>query len=193
MKLLTALCIAMLMALTACVDTPANKREIVNSTDKNHQIDNDISAIALAYLTKNRTELGIDDPANDLKIIKITKDEYQTQHVKYAQRFKSIPVWASEIIVHIKGNKVYSANGDIKTIQKDFSVVPKISSTMAEQSAFKSSSGQYVSQLMVLAEENNTAKLTYLVELRSGLSRYMVFVDANNGEVIKELNAMPNT
>ncbi|PIS42660.1 MAG: hypothetical protein COT24_02585 [Candidatus Kerfeldbacteria bacterium CG08_land_8_20_14_0_20_40_16] len=55
---------------------------------------------------------GINNSATDLSMIKETTDELGMKHIRYGQRYSSVPVFGGEIIVHLNNNlTVASANG----------------------------------------------------------------------------------
>lgn len=190
MKLSIIFCVFSFLALSGCADNSVHKPGVLSATPQQTE-KNDLADIAMQYLSDNKVQTGIHNPSRDLQLITTSTDKYQTHHLKYNQLFKNVPVWASELIVHIKNKGVYRVDGKAKRIPEDLTVSPGLSAREAEKSAFNVTDGKYASQLMVLVENNKLARLVYRIQVNSGLKRYVAFVDAHTGDVVKTVNAMP--
>ncbi len=68
--------------------------------------------LAQAFLREHTGLIGIDDPDTELEPVDIVgPDEVGMTHVKFAHREAGLPVFGSELIVHLDGNVVTSVNG----------------------------------------------------------------------------------
>lgn len=68
-------------------------------------------AVAEAFLAKMGARIGIQDPASELRVLTVVADAQGEQHVKFAHFSKGLPVFGSELIVHLKGDTVTWLNG----------------------------------------------------------------------------------
>ncbi len=68
--------------------------------------------VAETFLRDHTSLVGITDPDSELEPIDIIgPDEVGMTHVKFAHREAGLPVFGSELIVHVSGNTVTSVNG----------------------------------------------------------------------------------
>jgi len=77
-------------------------------------------------------------PANDkFETVKLKKDELGMTHLKLQHRYKNVPVWGSELILHSNaGNEIVEVNGQF-TPGLSIDVTPAISSQSALEIALK--------------------------------------------------------
>ncbi len=70
--------------------------------------------IANDFLARHVHELGVQDPAVELSPYASTSDRVGMQHVRYHQMHGGVPVFGSEVLVHLDSNgNVRSANGRV--------------------------------------------------------------------------------
>lgn len=67
--------------------------------------------VARAFLARMTAQTGIRNPAEELQVLSVVRDAQGEQHVKFAHFSKGLPVFGSELIVHLKGDTVTWLNG----------------------------------------------------------------------------------
>jgi Zn-dependent metalloprotease len=69
-------------------------------------------AVARAFIEERRGVFRLDNPAGELEVLEVHADARGMRHVKFAQVYRSLPVWAQEIVVHLRPDgTVYAVNG----------------------------------------------------------------------------------
>ncbi len=136
------------------------------------------------------------NPRQHLNLLEIKRDQYGLQHIKLSQQINGVPIWGGDIIVHIRGNQVYRLDGDVHAPSEKINTDPNITPNKAESIAIDNYATPYKngvvnSSLQILVDDAGAFILAYLVEIKSGLNRFMIFVDALNGKLIKEVDGMP--
>lgn len=58
-------------------------------------------AAALEFLLSREEILGLQDPAGELALKSYSSDELGRRQLRFAQRYKGLPVWPAEILVHV--------------------------------------------------------------------------------------------
>lgn len=184
----TLLSIAFVLVVTAC--KPMATENVPDDTAT--QVVRETST-SVPFVQNNQDSNGTvmtNSDTTGLQLISSDTDELGFRHIRYQQMFKGVPVWQSETIMHInKDNEIYRVDGAIKDIPAAFDVVPVILSEEAASIASESlGSSQWKSsneQLNIAAVNDDRHRLVWLVELKNGLNRKFVLVDAKNGETVK--------
>lgn len=69
-------------------------------------------SVARAFLNAERSVLGIRNPDQELRVLShIDRDSLGMSHVKFAQFHRGLPVFGSELVVHLRGTEITSLNG----------------------------------------------------------------------------------
>jgi len=68
-------------------------------------------AASQKFLMDKKDILKINNPEIELQLINTNTDKKGHSHFKYKQQYKDLPVWASEVVVHVNANDVYCFNG----------------------------------------------------------------------------------
>jgi len=163
-------------------------------------------AIADTFLNQNGKPLGVGSPQVEVLPYEITDDQIEMTHVRFRQYYQGIPVYGSEVVVHLdKEKNVQSVNGNlIPGIQVD--AVPVVSKDEAVTLARKYYAAQFTTpepevlstalQVFSPALLTNTAAKSYylaweihLFEARSHVDQ-VFYVDAKTGGLIYQLDAM---
>lgn len=77
-----------------------------------HAPANDPVAVTFEFLRSQSSRIGITDPDNELEVTDILgPDDLGMTHVRLQHQAMGLPVFGSEMIVHMKGNVVTSMNG----------------------------------------------------------------------------------
>jgi len=104
---------------------------ILNSTDKVNKtaLANTAQkqAAAQKFLFNNKDILKINNPKKELKLTYTNIDKKGLSHFKYKQYYKNIPVWASEVVLHVNANDVYCLNGRYYATPESGNEIPKLS------------------------------------------------------------------
>ena len=185
------------LVFAGCMETAQSQKSSIQKPAESEDGDRILLNIAYDYLRSNIEKYGITDPDRQLSLKGIKKDT-NTQHLKFVQQVNGVPIWGNELIVHIRDKEVYFAQGKIQSSLFKLSVTPQIAAKKAEQIARRhvlddaTISSTTTSQLMILPNATGSGALTYLIEINQGLKRYILFVDALNGHVIKQVDAMPS-
>lgn len=149
----------------------------------------DKSVNGIRFLSENKELFGLKEPDKELKTISEITDELGMTHIKYQQQINGIKIFQGQLVVHFNTDgSIESVNGRyFPTPEMDTN--PKLSSSDAIRIA-KENLGNYKSS-SEKAELNIYSRgvklhLAYSVHLPSYSHPMMtVFVDANNGKVIK--------
>jgi len=88
-------------------------------------------AAAQKFLSNKKGILKINNPEKELKLINTNTDKNGFSHFKFKQIYNHIPVWASEIVVHVNDNKVYCLNGRYHPTPETNNSIPKITTETA--------------------------------------------------------------
>ncbi len=172
------------------------------------------SALATHFLKENKSLLKIERPEEEFMVRTEEQDDLGMTHIRMDQYFEGVPVWASDVVVHLKDSKVESFNGRYFPTPNIESVVPYINAEAAEHfaeehfiehkvadkdqhhhhdhevpAAFKDIVGFELPEpeLVILPmEEGDKFHLVWHVSYFSDiLHRYEYFIDAHSGEVLK--------
>ena len=159
--------------------------------------DQQLHEIAFAYLSKNKDKYKILNPAESVRLISIKREDLGLQHLNFVQTINDVPIWGSGFIIHVKRGAVYLLSGTTFPDSPRISTDPRLGKEEAETIAFrkvpkKSSSLKAKSKLVILPRNENAMTLCYLVEVTEGLNRFIYFVDATSGSIVKQIEGMPS-
>ena len=162
-------------------DQPSTNADAVQTTEK------------IAY-NKQTSARPVNSPATTgLQLLSSETDELGYQHLKYRQLYKGVPVWQSDMIMHINAEQeIYRVDGQHRKLGGDLDVSPTLSDNQAADKAAEalSESGRnWLSETreLIIFPAGEKAMLAWLIELSSGLNRKSVIIDAHNGAVLKIL------
>lgn len=166
---------------------------------------------AQTFFAENKAILKIEEPGIELQLKESRIDDLNFSHLKFSQTFKGLDVWGREYIVHFDAQgRLVSANGmlektpaaiaditgkisyvdavhiAVSEIEKEGSIVP-----VPEKAAGILEYKEPVYKKVIWYDGNKIPHLTWMVEVRSGLSRdWFYFVDANDGKILNFYNAV---
>ena len=168
-----------------------------NVKNENDRKDEDLSKhakIALDYLTLHAKDFGLTDPQQQLRVKREFVDSLNMRHIRFQQIERDVPVWAHELSVHLRQNKVvYQVDGKILTGLSGFDTTPVLSPAEARLAARAMMPGgedvwnAIDARLYIYPLQKGQAVLTYLVTIVKGIKRQFVFIGAQNGEKIAEV------
>jgi bacillolysin len=166
----------------------------------------DIHTATRDYLVELKSVLQMDKPDSDFSIHKITTDKNNKTHVRLNQRYKEIPVYGSEVIVHLNTfGEGEAFNGHYHKITENIETRPAITEQFAVDrvkshlskgtalrplSAFEEKLVQHAqpnATLCIYQDKGlvNTYVLAYhIVYCPTVQERWEYFVDASTGSVL---------
>lgn len=164
-------------------------------------------ATANAFLNEHKERLGLREPLRELQLKRTEIDRLGMAHLKYQQCYRDIPVWGSEVVVHLNSsgqvtliNGRYNATPTLDNVtpqvtaqdaidiaQRDFeyehpgiSLLP-VKSTPAIAALLPESQAT----LTIFHSESGEAALAWQVEYRPNpYINWRYFVNATNGAVL---------
>ena len=181
----------------AVVTEPVRHQEVRNAL-----VGNSLEADAIAYVEGYDAELQLGlSGGDDFTVVSVVKDA-GLQHVKLAQSYAGVPVFASEIIVHASDDTFVGFNGYLTKNLDGFDITTTISGDDALDIARRDYSADSIvysretSRLVILPRIGEGADLVWQVELRHdvqpghGPGRWHYFVDARSGTIIKKFDGL---
>jgi len=160
----------------------------------------DPAQIAIRFFTQNQALFNMQNPAQELEVIKARTDRRGWKHVRLQQKYKSLPVEGKTYLVHINPEQeVRMASGNYLP-QINISTTPAIDSSTALNKARNDLNPQESlsmpphAALIVYQFKDHTylAWKTVLVSKRP-LGEFVYFIDAENGEVINTYNNLQHS
>jgi bacillolysin len=155
---------------------------------------------ARAFLNSYRSYLHIDCPDDEFELQRSNTDELNTTHLRFSQTYGGLPVWPSEIIVHLNTDqKVYLVDGDFVPTPKNLSTSPTVSSASAVDTARLLVPGGGKAQvsepvLIIYARSQHPVRLAWKMNVNvNPLSQWLVIVDAQNEKVLFANNTVENS
>ncbi|NJN34978.1 MAG: hypothetical protein HC817_12700 [Saprospiraceae bacterium] len=91
-----------------------------------------LSARCMDYLEEVKSAMRIQNPNDEFMVKSERTDELGQRHVRMVQRYKDIPVWGSEIILHEKNGTLDLLNGGYFPTPSVKSVIPTRLAPQAE-------------------------------------------------------------
>ncbi len=155
-------------------------------------------AVAQSFLAAHGTLFGVADPAKQLKVVGVERDQLGFEHVKYQQVHDGLPVFGQQVIVHSQGQIVKSVGGRVTpniVLDRAASLVPSDGST-ALSAARRSLATSGISAtglrevtprtLGIYTTADGLPHRAWSFELANvqGDGRWQYFVDADNGKVL---------
>ncbi len=168
---------------------------------------------AVDFLARYAPLLGVEDDST-LAEVASEVDANGTTHVTYAQRYKGLPVFGTQIKVHVDSDGDLTAVNGVAVPDIDLSVAPRLSPAQAAARAITvvaaepladdggarptaglraDSAFLVVYRTGLIRGVEGTNQLAYQVEVADGAGiREVVFVHANAGKVLNRYSATPD-
>jgi len=148
--------------------------------------------VALAFLQRQRELFRLQNPRDELRVTRVDEEPDGKKHVRLAQSYAGVPVWAAEIIVHVdEANQVYLVNGRYVSTPRSVDTQPVLSAATARLRAAASIEGmdaecaQCRASLVIFAPPGAKPRLAYRIEASSGPAQaWEIQIDAVNGDVL---------
>ncbi len=140
---------------------------------------------ARRFLRENRVLLRLDDPDQELELDRMTVDELGRSHLRFSQRWHSLPVWPAALAVHLdrQGN-VDGFDGAYVPTPHRLPIRPAVT---AERARVLASEGHPTAfseapELIVFAPLDGFVRLAWRVPVTFAFDRKdLVIIDALNG------------
>ena len=161
------------------------------------------------YLSEYRSLMQVTNPEQEFRLLRQWEDGQGKQHLRMQQHYNGVPVYASEIIVHVdQHNVVQGLNGRYIASPQAVDTAPSVSeqsaistsldyfrqqrtlrTLSAEQQRLLNYTGPSAELLILPAWEAATPTLAWRVEVRPNtLDYWEIFVNARTGNIIKQTN-----
>lgn len=154
--------------------------------------------ITRTFLSAYRIAFKLEHPADEFVVKKITTDDLGLKHVRFKQVFSRIPIWGSEIIIHLdQSNHVYLMQGRYIPTPSKLDITPVLSNDEVlrivaenlEGKEFERDNSQPV--LVVFVTEDNKPHLAYQVQAAISLIEgWKFFVDAKTGVILGKISSV---
>lgn len=149
------------------------------------------------FLRFNRNVLGIHNPDAELKLDKNLEDGLGRRHLRFSQQFRNIPVWPSEMTVHLTASgEIDLLNGAFVQTPKKPVTTPALTADEAVALARKHVSGGVnasakKSELIIYAPGDKPSRLAWKTELDLPPdAHWLTVVDAISGEILSSYNTV---
>jgi bacillolysin len=159
----------------------------------------------IEFLNEIKSQLQVVNANEEFEAISSETDEQGLRHTKFQQKYKGVKLYGAEVYVHSNTEKVNALNGRVFATPVDLKMKPKISSSSAielglielgKTSILKKQElaspfinlGKDEVELIIYFEKSKPV-LAYEMVLRpNALERWVVFMNANSGEIIDKYN-----
>ncbi len=163
------------------------------------ELTSDVSSIK-AFFAENKDLLRLEDPEQELGFEYHEKDELGMRHVRFSQYYQSVPVWPAEITVHLNPlGAIDSLDGHyIATPKKMLTrpvITPETAIVLAEKAVpdLVEPPGFSVPELVIHSREGSLLRLAWKITVTlSESARWLVIIDALNGNTIEAFNTIMN-
>jgi Zn-dependent metalloprotease len=168
-------------------------------------------AMAETFLDQFKEVLKLDNPSRELRLKDYAVDDLGFKHLKFEQIYHGVPVWASELILHLDANdEIYALNGRFEpTPNRITSVEAQVSahraieivtgdlgsrgpikalpSWMAGRLRYD---GPTAEKVIFPTRRTGELQLAWMVNVRPNFAQnWYYFIDAHTGEVLLKYNA----
>jgi Zn-dependent metalloprotease len=172
-----------------------------------------LSARCQQYLEAAKTLMFIQKPFEEFELKSTEIDEMGNSHIRMVQKFKNLPVWGSEVILHERGGKVNLLNGSYFPTPSVLSIEPTISlassienvktdlaiakpiAALDEAQLNQVGGAQSKAELVVfhVEDKKDAEHLAWHVTMyQNVLHRWEYFVDAQNGQILDKYESSCN-
>lgn len=157
--------------------------------------DNLFAKIALSFISANAQLFKITNPANELTDISVNEDDLGFKHIRFRQVFNNIPVWASEINVHLDNlNNVYLVQGRYIPTPEKIDINPVLKEDDAKRLVAEnlgipeSKYFEWYSEMIIFSKSDAEPCLAYRIIASLSVTESWAFIiDAAAGTVLEKL------
>lgn len=165
---------------------------------------------AITFIKENKELFKLQNPFEELILNKEITDNLNMHHIVFDQKYKGIPIWGKEMVVHLNSaGEIYSVNARYSKTPTDIDVHSKKiedneAVKIAKQSLLKFTKienldknlkkllkyDEPTAEQYIWTDETNKNHLVWFVTIRPNLKdNWYYFVDANNGDILEKYNA----
>jgi Zn-dependent metalloprotease len=168
-------------------------------------------ALAETFFEQYKNLLQLRDPVRELRLRDYRTDELGSKHLKFEQTYQGVPVWASEVTLHLDANdEIYALNGRyeptptrIATTEAQIPSARAIEVAVADLAArvpveelspsaasVLEYSGPTAEKVIFPMRRTGEPRLAWMVNVRPNfVQNWYYFVDALTGSVLFKYNA----
>ncbi|MBA4054691.1 MAG: hypothetical protein C0490_08275, partial [Marivirga sp.] len=183
-----------------------------NNSSSRAAIKKDISSATSDYLLELKSVLQIEKPESDFLIQRIKTDNNNKTHVRLNQHYNGVPIYGSEVIVHLNAfGEGEAFNGNYHSIKEDLDTHPDITEQFAiEKVSAHHSKGRLLRSLSPFEKklvQYDKPKATLCIYQDKGLvntyvlayhvvycptvqERWEYFIDASTGAVLHRFESI---
>jgi Zn-dependent metalloprotease len=150
---------------------------------------------ALDFLGANRALVRLDDPDEELVLLRSDPDPLGGRCLRFRQVWRGVPVWPAELLVELDaGGAVKGMRGCHVATPRGLAIAPRLEAAAAQARARNAVPGGAAAdagpaQLIVFAPGDRPPRLAWRVTLAVSLSqRWQVIVDALDGATLSAHN-----
>lgn len=160
---------------------------------------------SLNHLKELKSEIRLEDPTNELKLLKTKTDKKGSVHLKYQQEYKGIPVLDAQITTHEKDGQVNFVSGRWTSTPQNINLSESLNADEAE-SIVKNDlenfavipdhlkrlvHGKQITTEKVIVQDGKDFKLAWHIGIFETISdRWEYTIDAHTGEIINKLSSV---
>ncbi|AWV99107.1 M4 family metallopeptidase [Arcticibacterium luteifluviistationis] len=163
------------------------------------------TAQAYDFLEEVKGQLKVTNPKNEFSAISNNTDEQGLSHLKFQQEYNGVKIYGAEIVTHADDKKVKTLNGKVFPTPNNLSLKPKIDKKEAiilglkelakisiiQKDGFENGFFEIAQDQadLVIYHKEEIPVLAYEMTLKPNLlERWVVFMDAQTGEIIDKYN-----
>ena len=155
----------------------------------------DPAAQAIEFISAHREVFRLKNPAEELKVSAVNRDELGFHHVRLAQVFGGLDVAHCQLIVHFRANgALYLINGSYIPTPAALDLRPKLSAAAAVRAIaaeLTAEPADWPAALKIWPARNGAGLLAYEVAASIAPDRaWRVFVDAHSGKILDRISAV---
>ncbi|NJL59421.1 MAG: hypothetical protein HC887_07035 [Desulfobacteraceae bacterium] len=177
-------------------DTPMQIRVTRSGLRKSRSRSDDETTVR-NFLRFNRDVLGIHNPDAELKLDKNLEDGLGRRHLRFSQQFQNVPVWPSEMTVHLTSDgEVDLLNGAFVQTPKKLVTLPALSADQAIDLARKylvsgSNASAKTPELIIYAPGDKPSRLAWKIEMdMPPTAHWLIVADAITGDILSSYNTV---
>jgi Zn-dependent metalloprotease len=168
-------------------------------------------ALAETFFAEYKELLQLNDPVRELRLRDYQSDELGSKHLKFEQTYRGVPVWASEVILHLNANdEVYALNGRyeptptrivtteaqvpsaraVEIAANDLAARVRVEPLSPAAAELLNYSGPTAEKVIFPMRRSGEPRLAWIVNVRPNfVQNWYTFVDAQTGDVLFKYNA----
>jgi len=163
------------------------------------QSEKQFADIALAFLSAYHRMFNLINPPDELNVESVKIDELEMKHIRFKQMFHDIPVWGSEIIVHLNvSNQVNRVEGRYIPTPESIDIKPVLTHEDAFRKVIENLGIKETicpncqSELVIfLSSSEKYPYLAYRVMTKLNLTEgWLFFIDAKTGNIIEKITTV---